>query len=218
MDRGLDHALALRPPRRADRDRDAVVLAPARPPRLATGRSRARRPSLIRSVRQHLAVPPSRRSTPSSAPTRCGEVLALGEHRAEPARVRQRPDQHDTPARPTASSGSSSQSELDLLARLVLDLDRRACPPRCADHAHRPQLEPAQLPRQRRVRPLEPEPGATRAAAPSRPGADRPEPLSDVATERLQRIRPADAPPDRARPATRPAPSSGHGRCAARSR
>jgi hypothetical protein len=118
------------------------------------------------------------------------EALALGEHDADPARRRESPDQHVSRLAPRRLR-QLEPVELELPAGLVYELDRHPPPVALADLAHRPQLKPAQLPRQRRVRALEPQ-------RPQLPQQHRrvqmrivTETLSDVIAERLQRARAA---------------------------
>ena len=103
--------------------------------------------------------------------------------------MRQRPDQHMRRLAPRRLR-KLEPIELQLLARLVLELDREPVAAALTDLADRPQPEPTQLPRQGRVRPLEPE--RAQLAQQHRRVQMRivSKPLSDVAAERLQRTRP----------------------------
>ena len=217
LDRLLDDALALRPPRRADHDLDAVVLGRLRELRRDPVGARDARRVAIRSVRHARGVPPRRRRTPSIASTRCAKRHPLAEHArgSGPRATARRPAR--TPARPTASRCSSSQSNWISSPGLMLELDGHAVPAGPAGLAHRPQPEPAQLPHQRRVGAIEPELDAPRDS--STVAVDVRvirEPRHQVVAKRLQAARRRLAPRRRARPGTC-GPSCGPGRCAARS-
>ncbi len=80
----------------------------------------------------------------------------LAEHAAEPAGVRQRADQHEPRLAPRRDR-QLQPVPLNLLARRVVDLDRRRLPgPVLTGHADRPELQPPDLADQGRIGPIEP--------------------------------------------------------------
>ena len=156
LDRGLDDALALRAPRRADSDLDAVVLGQLR--RLD---GQAVRPGDHNRGHPVGAPHPGRAAQRDQHVVRgAGEMPEghlLAQRAAEASRVRQRPDQREARLAPGHVLGRELQPvPLDLLARRVLDLDRHpiaaALP---ADLTWRPQLKPPQLAHQRRIGAIE---------------------------------------------------------------
>jgi hypothetical protein len=110
----------------------------------------------IRSVRQERVVPPRRAQHPVQSPDQVGEVHPVAHHGTDAAGVRERPDQHVGRLTPRRLP-QLEPVELQLLARLMLELDRQPVDAALADRTGRPQLEPAQLARQRLIGALETE-------------------------------------------------------------
>lgn len=195
LHRGLDNALALPAPRRADRDLDAVVLG-------RLGRIGGQAVGAGDHDRRHPVGPPDPGGAAEGdehAVHRLGEVPEghlLAEHAAEAPRVRQRAEQQERRRSPRRVV-QLKPVPLDLLAGRVVDLDRhRAAAMVLADQAQRPQLKAPQLPDQRRVAAIEP--GLGELAEQHRRVQVRviDEPRLDIATERFQaaRRRPAVLP------------------------
>ena len=110
----------------------------------------------MRSVRQALAVPPKRRRTPSRAPTRWGKLCPSLKSAAQPPGMRERADQ-DVGLLAPGGLGQLPPVQLQLVAGLVVDLDRRRLLAGAAGQAGRAQRQPAQLAHQGRVGALEAE-------------------------------------------------------------
>ena len=146
----LHHALAPAPPRRADLHRDTVVLRG-----LGERRSQVPRPRM--ADRGHPVEPPAagHPAQPlADAVQRRDEIrllLALGEHPAPPARVRQRPDQQVRVPPLAPRRGRARQLDpvpLGLLARRVIDHRELAGVPAAAHSSHRgrsPRLRSARV-------------------------------------------------------------------------
>ena len=142
--------------RRADRDLHAVVLGQRR----GLGRSRS-----VPGVhdRRHPVGPPRPRGAAEPAQhavERLGQVreaLTLAEHATQLPRVRQRADQHVRLLAPRRLR-QLQPVQLQLLAGLVRDPDRRLTRPPCGSRT--PAATPAsQLPHQRRIGAIEPQAG-----------------------------------------------------------
>ena len=116
------------------------------------------------------------------------EAHALADHRAAAPRERQRADEHVRRLAPRRL-GQLQPVELDLLARLVRELDGHAVPAGPARLAARPQPEQPQLPHERHVGAIEPE--LEDLAIEHRPVDVRviDEPRDEVVTKRLQAAR-----------------------------
>ncbi len=214
VDRLLDHPLALRPARRADRDLNAVVLGHRRrlgPQPVASRVDERRHP--VGPPRAGGAAQPAQHAVQRLGQVR--EALTLAEAAAQLPRVRQRADQH-VRLRAPRRLGQLQPVQLQLLARLVLEPDRELHPAGLAALAHRPQPQLADLAHQRRVGAIEPQPDAAphTASSPARARRRRTAP-SDTAGTAQDSSAPAPAtgpaPPGTSRPSCDP------GRCAGRS-
>ena len=156
LDRRLDDALALRSARRADPHLDAVVPRDLRElggDPIAAGTD----------DRRHAIGPPGAAGAAQAAQDAIDRVdqvregHPLADHRATAAREAQRADEHVGALAPRRL-GELEPVKLDLLARLMDQLDRRAMAAGPTRLAARAQPQPPQLAHERHIRTLEPEP------------------------------------------------------------
>lgn len=139
----LDGALAVGPAGRADIDGHAVVAGDRGEARVKAPRPR------ITHARHPVGAPAPRRAAEATQHRvdrlhQVGLILGFGEHRPALARVGQRPDQQVRLGRP-GRAGELQPIPLDLLARLVGDLDRRPPPHPRTGLTVRPQCAAAEL-------------------------------------------------------------------------